>query len=89
MVKHEDIHGITVTLTIAGEQTLFILLDAGGGINRMGTGSESNTEEDMFIGQTDPSLFRHLSDQVTPGLLRWCGQMRADPKPVGKLCELT
>ncbi|HJZ90444.1 MAG TPA: hypothetical protein VKE40_06195 [Gemmataceae bacterium] len=48
-----------------------------------------NTERDMFIGRTDPGLFRGLREQITPELLAWCGQSRADPEPKGKVCELT
>jgi hypothetical protein len=39
-----------VTLHVADEQALVIMLAADGAINRMGTGSVSNTERDLFIG---------------------------------------
>jgi hypothetical protein len=85
----DEFHGIMVTLLIDGEQSLFVMLGADGSINRVGTGAVDNTERDMFIGHTDPALFRGLRDQVTPELLAWCGQSRADPEPRGQVCELT
>jgi hypothetical protein len=83
------LQGIMVMLKVSGEQSLFIMLAADGSINRVGTGAVDNTERDMFIGRTDPALFRGLGQQITPELLAWCGQSRADPSPKGKVCELT
>jgi hypothetical protein len=85
----DESHGIMVTLLVGGEQSLFIMLGDDGSINRFGTGAVDNTERDMFIGRTDPALFRALHKQITPELLAWCGQSRADPEPQGKVCELT
>jgi hypothetical protein len=89
MGERDDIHGILVTLLIGGEQALFVLLGSDGSINRMGTGSENNTERDMFIGKTEPGVFQRLREQITPELLGWCGQQLAAPQPQGKVCELT
>jgi hypothetical protein len=85
----DEFHGIMVTLTVNGAQSLFIMLGADGSINRVGTGAVDNTERDMFIGRTDPILFRDLLAEITPELLTWCGQSRADPEPRGQLCDLT
>jgi hypothetical protein len=85
----DEFQGIMVTLTVGGEQSLFVMLGADGSINRVGNGAVDNTERDMFIGRTDPALFRSLRDQITPDLLAWCGQSRVDPQPQGKVCELT
>lgn len=85
----DEIHGILVRLLVGGEQSLFIMLGVDGSVTRVGTGAVNNTERDMFIGRTDPVLFRALREQITPGLLAWCGQSRADPEPRGKFCELT
>jgi hypothetical protein len=81
--------GIMVTLLIGGEQSLVIMLGSDGSIKRLGTGAVDNTERDMFIGRTDPAVFRALREQITPELLSWCGQSRTDPGPHGKVCELT
>jgi hypothetical protein len=85
----DEFHGIIVTLLIDGEQSLFIMLGADGSISRVGTGTLDNTARDMFIGRTEPALFRSLREQITPELLAWCDQSRADPEPQGKVCELT
>jgi hypothetical protein len=84
-----DLRGVMVTLDIGGEPALFVLLGEDGSINRLGTGAVDNTERDMFIGRTDADLFRQLREQITPELLGWCGQSRADPDPRGQVCELT
>ncbi len=80
---------ILITLLVGGEQSLFLMLGADGSISRMGTGQVNNTERDMFIGLTKPELFRDLRNQITPELLAWFGQSRAEPEPKGKVCELT
>jgi hypothetical protein len=84
-----EFRGIMITLLVGAEQSLFIMLGADGGINRVGTGEVDNTERDMFIGRTDAALFADLQEQITPELLAWCGQSRVDPEPRGKVCELT
>jgi hypothetical protein len=89
MADRADIHGMMVTLHIGGKQALFIMLGSDGSINRVGTGSVNNSEQDMFIGRTDTALFQQLRGQVTDELLGWCGRQLADPEPQGQMCELT
>jgi hypothetical protein len=88
MGAEKAIKGIMVTLHIADQQALFIMLASEGTINRMGTGSVSNIERDLFIGRTTPELFEGLRQRVGADLLRWIGQY-GDPSPRGKLCRLT
>ncbi len=88
MTSEKTIKGIMVTLHIAEQQALFVMLAVDGTINRMGTGSVSNTERDLFIGRTTPDLFEGLRQRVGAELLRWIGQY-GDPSPRGKLCRLT
>lgn len=83
-----SISGILVTMHVAGEQVLYLMLSADGTIHRMGTGSESNTERDLFIGRSSKRAFEQLRKQVTPDLLRWLGQC-SDPHLQGKRCRLT
>ncbi len=64
------------------------MLAADGTIHRMGTGSESNTERDLFIGKVSERLFDELRQLITPELLQWLGQF-ADPQPQGRRCQLT
>jgi len=87
--ERADTHGILVTLLVGGEQVLFIMLGSDGSINRLGTGSVSNTERDMFIGQTSPEVFEQLRGKITEELLRWGGQSRSAPEKRGKVCKLT
>ena len=49
----------------------------------------NTTERDLFIGKTDTDLLQGLRRQITPELLSWCGQKRADLHSKGKVCELT
>jgi hypothetical protein len=80
--------GILVTLHVAGEQVLYLMLSADGTIHRMGTGSESNTERDLFVGRSSRATFERLRKQVTPEPLQWLGQF-SDPHLRGKQCRLT
>jgi hypothetical protein len=85
----DEFEGVMVTLHIDGEQALFLMLAADGSINRVGSGGLDEEDYDMFIGLTDPALFRAVCDEVTPELLAWAGQSRAHPQPLGRLCVLT
>jgi hypothetical protein len=65
------------------------LLAADGSINRLGTGTEDNTDKQMCIGViNDPAPFQNLQDQISPDLFKWVGG-RTDSNPKGKICELT
>jgi hypothetical protein len=88
MEKVDDLTGILVTIQVDGVQVLYIAVFADGTLHRMGTGSEDNTEKDLFIGQSSAALFQRLRDRITPDLLRRVGAY-ADPSPKGKACELT
>jgi hypothetical protein len=83
-----SICGILVTLHVADEQVLYLMLATDGTIHRMGTGSESNVERDLFIGKSSMTAFEQLRKQMTPNLLQWLGQY-SDPYLKGKRCRLT
>lgn len=87
MEKADGLTGILVTIKVDGIQVLYIALFADGTLHRMGTGSEDNTDKDLFIGKSLPDLFERLRDSITPDLLRRIGEY-ADPSPKGKTCEL-
>jgi hypothetical protein len=89
MNTRDNIHGMLVKLNISDQPALFVLLAADGTINRLGTGSVNNVENDLFIGVTDLSCFEQLRGKITDELLGWCGQQLADPDPHGEICELT
>jgi len=81
--------GILVGLDIGGRQSLFIMVCSDGSINRLGTGAENNSENEMYMGKVGPELFGCLAAKITPQLLQWFGRgIAADPAPKGKLCKL-
>ena len=82
-----NIDAIWITLQVTDKPVLFVMLAAEGSINRLGTGAEDNSENDLFIGITPPDLFASLVNRVNADLLKWIGQY-AHPAPKGKICEL-
>ncbi len=88
--RHENtrIAGISLTLKIADEMALFILLGNDGLINRMGTGSDSDFEMEMFIGMTSASAFLQTAKLAPAVIENWTGGF-AGSVIVGKLCALT
>jgi len=84
----ENIDAIFVTLEIAGKNSLFVLVAKDGSINRLGTGTEDNTENDMFIGVTSSEAFEKLRKQIEPTVFNWEGEYKS-PNIVGKPCKLT
>jgi len=89
MRSAEEVVAIVVVLHIDGQQALFALLGADGSINRMGSGSSSPSDGEMFIGKAPPELFQLLRSKITPGVIHFLGQRLAAPNPRGKPCELT
>lgn len=84
-----DITGYFASLFFGEEQALFIGLFSDGTINRMGTGSLSNIEKDMFIGKTSPDVFEGLKKKITNDLLKWFNTQYSDPNQKGIPCKLT
>jgi hypothetical protein len=87
MVAPKDLSGVMVTLHIEGEQKLFLMLANDGMIKRMGTGFEGCTEDELFIGKTEPKAFENVRSLSGAILANWLGSY-ADPDPVGKKCKL-
>src|SRR5438874_2410231 len=83
----DDVIGILVTLHVGGSQSLFIRLFSDGTVNRMGDGSDRNSEKTLFIGKCPTIDFQRLCTEITPTVSRWARPF-ADPGPKGKLCEL-
>lgn len=86
--KVADVDGIAISLTIDGKLSLFILLAEEGLINRMGTGTLSNTEEDLFIGPGDPGIFVQVRAQLTEGMLQVLGREYECGEIRGASCKL-
>jgi len=83
----DGIVGIMITLDIDKEQVLFVLLAKDGSINRLGTGSEDNTEKDLFIGVTNTKVFELVRKKCSPVIDEWIGGFVA-PEIIGKSCTL-
>ncbi len=83
-----DVEAISVSLTIDEKLSLFILLAEEGLINRMGTGSLNNTEENLFIGPGDPAIFQKLRSLLTEGMLQIVGREFQCANIRGASCKL-
>ena len=83
----ENIAAVMVSLTVDGKNSLWVLLAKDGSINRLGTGAEDNTENDMFIGVTSSEAFEKLRKQVEPDIFKYEGVYSGN-NIVGKSCEL-
>ena len=77
-----------VTLKINGDTALFILLAEDGTVNRMGNGSLTNSDHEMYIGRQPEPLFARFIDRITPQMLEHQGAYEL-PNRVGANCELT
>lgn len=84
----ENIAAILVYLEINSKQALAILLEADGSINRLGTGSVNNTENDLYIGKTKNNLFVNLLSKIDTRWFKHQGSYDV-PDKKGKICELT
>lgn len=87
--KVSKIEAFTVSLEIEKQPSLFLLLSDDGSINRMGTGTANPTERDLFIGKTDPAIFKTACSHLTKEMLLSLGQGYQALDPRGASCELT
>jgi hypothetical protein len=83
-----DITAVHITLETGGKQALFILLAADGSINRLGSGSVTNTDNDLFIGITKEPLFAKLMAHLDNEMLKYMGGYDI-PDQRGVPCKLS
>lgn len=83
-----DFDKALITLKINKDTALFILLAEDGTVNRMGDGSISSRNEDMFIGVSKKPLFNRFVARITPEMLKQQGAYDL-PNRKGAGCELT
>ncbi len=83
-----QLQAIMISLLVAEQQSLFILLSADGSINRMGTGSIHNPDRDMFIGIVTNNLFDQVKEVIDPEWFEHAGGYDL-PNKKGVMCELT
>jgi hypothetical protein len=62
----ESLRAIWIDLYVDAEQSLVVLLAEDRTVNRLGTGTLSNTERTLYIGLTNEPLFAQLRDKVDP-----------------------
>ncbi len=84
----EDIDGVAMTLEIDSKQALFVLLAKDGTVNRMGSGSPSTADGDLFIGRTDPPLLPEALKGLSDRKLEFTGGYDV-PKKRGLPCRLS
>jgi hypothetical protein len=88
MYAVSDISAVHITLEAGDKQALFILLAADGSINRLGTGSVANTDNDLFIGVTEEPLFAKLMGHLDDEMLKYMGGYDV-PNQQGVPCKLS
>jgi hypothetical protein len=88
MLKTSDIKVVLVRLEVASRQVLFILLAADGTINRMGDGTPTNSDQDLYIGRTPTPLLPKLLTSLTDDMLQFSGLYEVSEK-AGETCELS
>ncbi len=76
-----------ITLEVAGNQVLFIVLDEYGSINRKGTGSPDCKDNDLFIGVTKDNLFEQLKPFITKEIEDFLGKTYDIHDKKGRLCN--
>jgi hypothetical protein len=83
----KEISIVTISLKVEDKAALFILLAKDGTVNRLGTGSENNTENDLYIAVDSSGLFEKLARQISPELLELKGEYKSY-EIKGKACQL-
>jgi hypothetical protein len=83
-----DFDKVLITLKINNNTALFILMSEDGTVNRMGSGSITDNDREMFIGINREPLFNRFIARVTPEMIKHQGVYDL-PNRKGAECELT
>lgn len=84
-----EVDTIMVSLEVADETSLFLLLGKDGGINRMGSGAVDNQERSFFIGILQEPLFEQLLSEFPEEVWENLGSVFGSPGDhLGKSCVL-
>ena len=86
MIK-EKIQRIAISLEAGERLSLLVELNDDGMIKRLGSGNSRNSDHDLYMGKTTPSLFLSLLEQVSDDLLARAGTYRL-PDPEGESVTL-
>jgi len=84
-----EVDAFTITLDVDGKPSLFVLLAADGAINRMGRGTLDDPAGGLFIGQTDPAIFKAARSHLSDEMVRAQGHTLQHQNPRGLPCKLT
>lgn len=76
-----------ITLEVAENQVLFIVLDENGSINRKGTGNPDCKDNDLYIGITKDKLFEQLKPFISEEMEDFLGKTYDIPDKKGRLCD--
>ncbi|MCF1715973.1 hypothetical protein L0U88_15135 [Flavihumibacter sp. RY-1] len=87
MTTLDKINKTLITLEVAGNQVLFIVLDEQGSINRKGNGSPDCRDNDLFIGVTRDNLFAQLKPFATEEMEDFFGKTYDIPDKKGRACD--
>lgn len=75
-----------ITLDVADNQVLFILLSQDGSINRKGDGSPDCKDNNFFIGISKDKLFEQLAPFISEEMEEFVGKVYDVPNKKGRRC---
>jgi len=87
-ITPDSVKGIMVTLDVDDRRVLFIVLTDDGLVNRQGTGTLGNLDNDLFIGLSDEPIFEQLRAQIQPEWMQRLGAYGTRSK-AGSTCTLS
>jgi hypothetical protein len=88
-IAAHEIKDIFITLQVANNQALFILLASDGTINRLGDGSPDCKDHDLYIGQTDTiPIIEELKASISPEMIEFLHRTYDAPEKKGRICHL-
>lgn len=82
----KEVSIITISLDVEDKPSLFVLLTKDGTVNRLGTGAENNTENDLYIG-VNHGLFEKMIERIDPQIFELKGEYKSY-EIKGKSCRL-
>jgi hypothetical protein len=88
MITKDKVDGIAIKLSADGKDRFNLILDDVGSINRSGTGRMIDEKDDLFIGRTEPSVFKELTSLISQEMLQCVGQEFNIPYENDIPCEL-
>ncbi len=88
MTLINKIDGILITMQVADNHVLYIMLSADGTINRKGDGSPNCSDNDLYIGRTTDQIFEELKLSIPADIDKYLEKTFDDPHKKGRNCDL-